>query len=524
MELIIALVGAVGSNVRRVQEILQEELEVTYRCGTTHIHLSELFKSDPHLNQVVKTAEEPPAIRSQFERIERAMDIGDALRRVRGNDFLARYAVEYWKKTKAQQSGPGGQTGTAQAEPRLAAIIHSLKRPEEVEHLRQVYGSRFFLIAVYSPTAERRDYMRREYLMAGVDVEKLIDRDQKDRNDPNNNGQSVLETFQHADFFVRSPNLSDPDTSQSIKRFLRLVFNDPLLSPTQHEHAMFLAYSASLRSADLSRQVGAVLTTTTGDIIAEGANDVPKAGGGQYWPDPDDQRDYVRGYEANHRIRQHLRAPIEEAKRLLVELKNDLERDNDPKIFEQIMAILDKDNLADITEYMRAVHAEVAAVMSCARRGVATAGTWLFCTTFPCHNCAKHIIAAGIRCVYFIEPYPKSYAEQLHGDAITFDENDSRNRVLFTPFLGVAPRRYRELFSMKDSNGADSRKRKSNGVVARWNPATVTPHVPKRIFSDDAAPRTPESISSLDGVGTVPSPQGAEPATVSATSTVSSSL
>ncbi|MDN3612645.1 hypothetical protein QWZ16_23945 [Vibrio ostreicida] len=26
---------------------------------------------------------------------------------------------------------------------------------------------------------------------------------------------------------------------------------------------------------------------------------------------------------------------------------------------------------------------------------------------FPCHNCAKHIVASGIKRVVYVEPYPK---------------------------------------------------------------------------------------------------------------------
>ena len=41
-------------------------------------------------------------------------------------------------------------------------------------------------------------------------------------------------------------------------------------------------------------------------------------------------------------------------------------------------------------------HAEMEALLSCARSGVSTRGATLYSTTFPCHNCAKHIIAAGV--------------------------------------------------------------------------------------------------------------------------------
>jgi deoxycytidylate deaminase len=34
-------------------------------------------------------------------------------------------------------------------------------------------------------------------------------------------------------------------------------------------------------------------------------------------------------------------------------------------------------------------------------------GGKIFVTTYPCHSCARHIIASGISEVYFIEPYRK---------------------------------------------------------------------------------------------------------------------
>jgi hypothetical protein len=75
----------------------------------------------------------------------------------------------------------------------------------------------------------------------------------------------------------------------------------------------------------------------------------------------------------------------------------------------------------------------------------------MFVTTFPCHNCAKHIIAAGIRRVIYLEPYPKSRANNLYREEIeleTMDETEREGEVVFSPFSGIAPRQYKQLFSM----------------------------------------------------------------------------
>ena len=96
------------------------------------------------------------------------------------------------------------------------------------------------------------------------------------------------------------------------------------------------------------------------------------------------------------------------------------------------------------------MHAEMEAILSCSRNGLSTVGTTLYCTTFPCHNCAKHIVAAGVDRVVYIEPYPKSKALSFHDDSITTSEEEMWDGlVLFDAFVGIGPRRFFDLFSMQ---------------------------------------------------------------------------
>jgi cytidine deaminase len=113
----------------------------------------------------------------------------------------------------------------------------------------------------------------------------------------------------------------------------------------------------------------------------------------------------------------------------------------------------------------------MAAVTDAAKRGVSVRGSTMYVTTFPCHNCARHIVAAGIRRVVYIEPYPKSLASTLHLDAIATDGSTPIGRqVEFLPFVGVAPRRYMELFSMV-------RRKNEDGTAAVWKAATAEPRI-----------------------------------------------
>jgi hypothetical protein len=108
----------------------------------------------------------------------------------------------------------------------------------------------------------------------------------------------------------------------------------------------------------------------------------------------------------------------------------------------------------------------MSAISDAARLGRALKDTVLYCTT-PCHMCTKHIVAAGISQVVYLEPYPKSLASELHGDSIEI-EGQSRGEYASFPsckfrhFYGVSPRRYRDFFET-------TKKRKSEkGGFRPW--------------------------------------------------------
>ncbi len=91
----------------------------------------------------------------------------------------------------------------------------------------------------------------------------------------------------------------------------------------------------------------------------------------------------------------------------------------------------------------------------------------MYVTTFPCHNCAKHIIAAGIRFVFYIEPYPKSKTFDCYSVETSLDESEE-GKVLFKPFYGVGPHRFVDLFSMKSVKWRERERKGSGGNKLDW--------------------------------------------------------
>ncbi len=382
---------------------------------------------------------------------------------------------------------------------RTAHILRSIKHPDEARALRAVYGSGFYLIGLSASTAQKVKYLKQRGLNE-AEAHDLIGRDAGEVNDY---GQHTRDAFELADVFIRQEP-EHRNTKAQLERFLRLVFGAVDETPSPDEHAMFLAYASSLRSADLSRQVGAVVWKDHVGVVATGCNDVPAAGGGLYWPGPSDLRDHSLGHDANERHKRDIANEVTARVAALLAKDGRLELTEAQKGL--VMKACESSRLLDITEFGRAVHAEMDAILSCGRAGVDTVGTTLFSTTFPCHNCTKHIVASGIRRVVYIEPYEKSQALDLHDDAIApydpgdlapqlTDHDDDREprtrKVVFEPFMGVGPRRFFDLFSMKMSNGYPmKRKQRPHGAKEKWkigNDSTVrVPMLPKSYLEREA--------------------------------------
>jgi dCMP deaminase len=56
-------------------------------------------------------------------------------------------------------------------------------------------------------------------------------------------------------------------------------------------------------------------------------------------------------------------------------------------------------------QLVNGIHAEMNAIAYAAKNGIAIGGTTLYCTTEPCNDCLKTIMAAGIKRVIYAEKY-----------------------------------------------------------------------------------------------------------------------
>lgn len=498
-ELLFGLVAPLGADLTSVEKALQKALEeVGYRYEPPIRVVSEAEKmlrnlvsqwkaSNPE-QHTAHISETEAVLSVTAENYQYKMNVGNHLRKLLDMpDALAVLSVfairncrkTYHEKAKIQDVGDGNKPIARQA-----YVAHQLKRPEEVETLRRIYGDAFILLGVYSTKQKRIDHLASRMYSGGMKYASMDDAKlaasalvQRDAEEDGNKsfGQSVRKTFALADAFIDG-DLPESELEKSVSRLIRLLFWHPAMTPTKEEYAMFLAQGAALRSADLGRQVGAAILTEDGQVLSLGCNEVARPGGGLLWGDQSpDMRDV--GYQSD------LDVSTTEKLRILEELLQRLQSagwvKGDRNIDHRSLLSLARNTLKDtrlmgLIEFLRPVHAEMAALMDAARRGIAVAGGILFSTTFPCHECAKHIVAAGMKKVIFIEPYPKSQVEVLYRDAISIEGGSVDKRLPFVPFIGVAPRRYQSFFAMPDKI-LDAKgktlmdgRRDENGRIVDW--------------------------------------------------------
>jgi deoxycytidylate deaminase len=447
LELVFGLVYGAGVEIGPVEELLDGYLD-DFGYHLESVRLSDAF---PAMLGESGATDFPDATR-------RRQDQGDRLREHAGRDAAGRLAVFLMA---------GRRRRIDSDHPRRAWLVRSLRRPEEVQFLRQVYGPRFVLLAIHAPEALRLHNLtnrRREKSPSTsgpfeVGAIEDIKRDEQDVTVPH--GQSMRTTFGEADFVVDSR--SDEALKATLGRTIDILFGDPFATPSSDEQAMAHAYAAGVRSAEMGRQVGATLVDQHGNIAATGTNEVPAGGGGLYWSGRQpDHRDFKEPVPVDSNTEWKRRVARELLARLSTP-QGDLPWLDESRVrFEEGECIVDDAQLAaflkhvkgtrfaDLIEFGRSVHAEMEAVLSAARRGVSVQDATVVCTTFPCHNCARHLIAAGVRRLVYLFPYAKSLARELHYDAIELDPSDPNavphGRMLMEQFIGVTPRGFTQYF------------------------------------------------------------------------------
>lgn len=513
-ELVIAICGAVGSGTSTIAKTI-ETIFQEYEYSTCLIKISKLIDKNRH--HVRKELQKDLFLREAYisrldpdsdfneidsgDRIALLQSTGNHLRKKASMDILAQLAIKEIALERDKEEDPeDNEEAPDRKSRRHVTIIDSFKNPKEVELLQLVYRDMFFLFGVLCPENIRENRLKNEKYIDPTKVIQLIERD---KSEGEKYGQQFLKTILHSDFFVTNSAENIDALRPNLDRYVKIMMGDKSITPTKEENAMYHAQSAAAKSGCLSKQVGAAIIDEDGNLLSTGYNDVPKAGGGLYTIEngKDDSRCMLR--HGGKCINQNRKNDIfNEIDMILKDCLGDkrktltCESDTNELFFDTISKkIRNHARLKNLTEFCRAIHAEMDAITSAARSGVIQLkNASLFSTTFPCHNCAKHIVATGITKVYYIEPYEKSMASNLHSDAISFDPSnpqDNTKFVTFIPFEGVSPKKYLKLFLSED--------RKQDGARQKFYFRKSKPSIP--VLIDTRYEYESRVVKYLDEIG-----------------------
>jgi deoxycytidylate deaminase len=506
-EFVFAVVGHVGSGTSEIANALKVGFTDPSMSGMSYrVHIlkaREVIIEWANAQGLSISSVDDHSLRA----VEILQDRGDDMRKIvtkSGSPDLpavARRLIARIKTTRETEiSTETTATGVLKiGEPQLVRnvyILDALRHPAEVQLLRRVYGDAFVLIGVVCEEEVRRKRISVKYEPAEESaIRAFMKRDSKAKEI---HGQRVADTFHLSDFFVdnsaerfigtRDPN-PEWEISEKLSRLIKIVTHAEVVRPEVEETAMYHAYTAMMQSACLSRQVGAALVDGNGNLIATGTNEVPQAGGGVYGEPskgPTGPERMKEALESRCALRSGERfcSNTREQKKIIAELLEELRQIAKLSADQEaeLKGRFGDSRIGGLLEFSRAVHAEMDALLSAGRTGSSAVGSRLFVTTFPCHYCARHIVASGVDEVQYIEPYPKSQALHLHDDSITTNAFKWRppskggTRVLFRLFSGVAPRLYRRAF-LKDRELKD----KDTGLYQIGQPEWGNPWYLSRI-------------------------------------------
>lgn len=254
--------------------------------------------------------------------------------------------------------------------------------------------------------------------------------------------QDIESCIQDSDIFLANneKTAGKENLKYSILKYVTLMMHPGLVSPTPVEKCMQIAYTAKLNSGCISRQVGAVTTDSSYNILSIGWNDVPC---GQVSCNRRNLMDISRYHDIT--AYSNYEKDKESSFRPYI---NEFEF-TDNKLVNELLRGLPasycfKDAYCEIVGdknqvHTRAMHGEEKALLICDQKAIQNG--YLFTTSSPCELCAKNAKEHRIKVIYYIEPYPG--ISQSH----ICDSGDITNRAQYRLFEGAIGRAYTQLFT-----------------------------------------------------------------------------
>lgn len=331
-------------------------------------------------------------------------------------------------------------------------VIDSLKNSLEIMFFKERYSA-FYLMAVHHENGYKeriKNKIQKKNKNQDLILRKLIelDNDEYCSNDFKNgdfSGPDVQNCIQKAEIhilnseFTKEPTYEFYTIREQLIKIQSLIMQPGIITPSNIERCMQIAYNSKFNSGCISRQVGAVITDSSFSIKSVGWNDVPKNTISCLFRSVNEILDNVKiQKEDKSYSRFELKKSEYKYKPNKVGVPNKEYIDNNfsenlSKKYTGKLSQLESDgkncpfcfkSLHNDFEgfenqvHTRSLHAEENAMLQISKYGGQPLEHGvLFTTASPCELCSKKAYQLGIKTVYYIDPYPGISMEHVlnHG-------------------------------------------------------------------------------------------------------------
>ncbi|WP_305951985.1 hypothetical protein [Emticicia oligotrophica] len=292
-------------------------------------------------------------------------------------------------------------------------VIDSIRNSFEARYFRERYSA-FYLFAINTEDKYRVERLSEGYSkkqILSLDNEYLKNLETKDTFYK----QDIKSCIQMSDIYLYNPNDDSEcgDSKRTIKmsvlRYLTLIYQPGIITPTSEERTMQIAYTAKYNSGCISRQVGAVVTDKFFSVKSIGWNNTPQGQTPCLLRNADDlvkNTDNISFSE--HEKTDEIKELVQET---VVVHASTLSGRNPCFCFKQVQNTLEGQKNQVHT---RSLHAEENAMLQISKYGgEGLLNGNLFTTASPCELCSKKAYQLGIERIYYIDPYPGIATNQI---------------------------------------------------------------------------------------------------------------
>ncbi|MDI5899444.1 hypothetical protein [Flavobacterium yafengii] len=340
-------------------------------------------------------------------------------------------------------------------------IIDSLKNSLELMYFKEKFSA-FYMVAVNKSEDERKSYISDKLLkILGTDTDNKHFKETLKLGDSEYDGtdfskgefaypdiENCIQKSEYHLFFSEKDKKFD--INRQLIKFISLIHQPGIITPSGIERCMQVAYNAKLNSGCISRQVGAVVTDANFSIKSIGWNDVAEH---QLPCNLRSVEDLINNENPNHFSDYEKEGGKfkkgEETLTFKELISIDFEelKNKEKELGGRTCSFCFKSHLNTYEGeknqvHTRSLHAEENAMMQVVKNGgLGLKGGNLFTTASPCELCSKKAFQLGIKNIFYIDPYPGIATKHILKSGI-----DSKENPELLMFQGAVGKTFHKLY------------------------------------------------------------------------------